>query len=700
MLLKKSFVLCLAFVSLINAQNFCGIADKLTPFIINGSASKQVWPWIVAIFKVRDNSYMCGGTLIATNVVITAAHCIHPKNNMESLLPLHPTEIVLLLGKYNLSIENERGSVHEYPIEIIVHPEWKPFGEKYDSDIAMIILESKVKITSTVSPVCLWSMDSQPNVEKGTVVGWGKSESGAPYENTPKELEIFIRSNEGCFLKDPRFAAIASANTFCAGRDDRSGPCNGDSGSGLFLQSRTDFYSQWFLKGVVSAGFSQNGNCDVSADTLFTNVMKFLTWINQITNQKGIILPSPVLSTQENLPAKNVSTRNKEIFCFFESWAEGRAYDGAFSLDNLKPELCTTLVFLHAELENDKLKSIDPVQQLDENGGRNLYKRFTGLKQSHPHLRTLLSVGSWNEGSVKYSELAADSPRRKRFARNSAEYLKKYGFDGLHFHWEYPAHRGGSEDDRENFVLLLQDIKNVYKQQNLYLSACLRTQTNVAEVAYDLKGISKIVDAVLMMTYDFTGPWNKKVGFMAPLRGTGEDNVESRVNYFLKRGVPANKIILGLPFYGRSFITENEGNIGDITKGETGFAGPYFKEKGFLGFNEICRLQKIHEWEIAFDPIASQAIGKFKYDGLTKVTTYDTPRSVANKVQFMIEKNLGGVWMWFVDSDDFRGKCKEDSTTFADFSKPKLEPRKERDYPLLRTINDVIQLLGPHSNIL
>lgn len=681
MFLKTIIVFCVVIESLTSAQNFCGTGGESTPLIFGGTPTKQgAWPWIVAIYLAKSNTFRCGGTLISTKNVITAAHCIQPKDNKERSDPLHPTDIVVKLGKYDLSNENEWNSVRRFPNEIIVHPNWKAFGQQYDSDIAMIILESSVEISSTISPICLWSANSEPKTNTGTVVGWGSSETHL-LENTPKKLELLIRTNEECYLKDPRLAAISSLNTFCAGKDDNSGPCQGDSGSGLVIRSG----SNWFLKGIVSVTFSQGTSCDLSVDVIFTNVLKFTKWINEVSTNKGIALPQvkPVRSKPK-----------KEIFCFFESWAETRSYDGLFTVDHLKPELCTTIVFLHAELDDDKLKSNNEGQQLEN--GRNLYRRFNALKTRHPQLRTLLSVGSWNEGSVKYSELAADSGRRKRFARNSADFLKKYGFDGLHFHWEYPGHRGGSDADKQNFVLLLQDLQNVFKQENLYLSALIRTQTDVVANAYDLKEIGKYVDAMLMTTFDFEGPWNGKVGFTARLRGEGfsDDNVENRVDFFIDEGAPVDKMILGLPFYGRTFITDNEGNPGDDTKDNRGFQGPYFKEKGFLGFNEICRLQKIHEWEVSFDPEASQAIGKFKYDNLTKVTTYDTPRSVANKVKFMMEKNLGGVWTWFVDSDDFRGKCKPDLTTFADFPQPTKAPRKEKDYPLLRTVNEAIEMMS------
>ena len=337
MWLKIFLVLYLTTGSLVKAQNSCGIAGESTPFILYGSDSKQgSWPWIAAIFKARSNSFICGGTLITTNVVITAAHCVHPKSNTERTQVLHPTEVVVKLGKHDLSLENEIGSVPKYPIDIIVHPGWKTLGEKYDSDIAIIIFESKVEITSKIAPICLWSGNSEPNVEKGTVVGWGKSESGTSHENTPKELEVSIRSNEECFLRDPRFAAISSTNTFCAGKDGLSGPCTGDSGSGLFVRSGFSTNSRWYLKGVVSVGFSRNGNCDVSMDTVFTNVLKFLTWINQVTADNGIHLtpPEPVLSTYVQsitVQPMSLNVPVDTIFSKIDSLFSCSKYDGVAS---------------------------------------------------------------------------------------------------------------------------------------------------------------------------------------------------------------------------------------------------------------------------------------------------------------------------------------------------------------------------------
>lgn len=143
--------------------------------------------------------------------------------------PRHPNDIVVKIGKFDLSQTFERGSLIAYPSDIIVHPNWKYWTKDYDSDIAVIILEQKVQVSDAVLPVCLWGRDQpQPTEISGIVVGWGKSGNTAKHENKPRELEVKRRSNEDCFLKNPRFAAISSKNTFCAGKNEFSGPCQGD----------------------------------------------------------------------------------------------------------------------------------------------------------------------------------------------------------------------------------------------------------------------------------------------------------------------------------------------------------------------------------------------------------------------------------------------------------------------------------------
>ncbi len=100
------------------------------------------------------------------------------------------------------------------------------------------------------------------------------------------------------------------------------------------------------------------------------------------------------------------------------------------------------------------------------------------------------------------------------------------------------------------------------------------------------------------MCYDYFGAWDKKIGFNAPLESQDDAeteeiknlNVKFSIEYFIKLGAPREKIMLGLPFYGRTFITQNAGNYGDESD-ENGFAGPF--TRGILLLKIILLIKKI-----------------------------------------------------------------------------------------------------------
>ncbi len=84
---------------------------------------------------------------------------------------------------------------------------------------------------------------------------------------------------------------------------------------------------------------------------------------------------------------------------------------------------------------DNKIKSLDPYYDLEENYGKGAFKRFTNLKKLNSNLKTLIAIGGWNEGSIKYSNMAASPEQRKTFVDSCVEFLQKYGFDGLDMDW-------------------------------------------------------------------------------------------------------------------------------------------------------------------------------------------------------------------------------------------------------------------------
>jgi chitinase len=208
---------------------------------------------------------------------------------------------------------------------------------------------------------------------------------------------------------------------------------------------------------------------------------------------------------------------------------------------------------------------------------------------------------------------------------------------------------------------------------------------------------------------DYFGSWDKKIGLNAPIENDVELNVKYSIDYFLKLGAPANKLVVGLPFYGRTFVSRsNEGNIGDESD-DQGFQGPFTRENGFMGYNEICQslsnTSSELNWETNWDVESSEAVAKVKTASDTRVVTYDSPRSIANKARYAVQKGLLGLMVWSIDTDDFQGDCKDslNEDRFSDFrTKPKVKlnfPKSTiKTYPLLRTLNDAIVLTLDEMN--
>ncbi|KAH8250968.1 hypothetical protein KR026_001574, partial [Drosophila bipectinata] len=410
---------------------------------------------------------------------------------------------------------------------------------------------------------------------------------------------------------------------------------------------------------------------------------------------------------------------DKVVVCYISTWAVYRPEQGAYAINNFDPNLCTHVVYAFAGLDiaQAAIKSLDPWQDLKEQYGKGGYEQLTGLKRSHPHLKVSLAIGGWNEGSANYSTLVSNDLLRGRFVKQVSSFVRKYDFDGLDLDWEYPTQRGGKPADRENFVALTKELREEFDQYGLLLTSAIGAAKKVIDEAYDVRQISRYLDFLHIMCYDYHGSWDHKVGYNAPLTTSGEDplSVVSRqdvycfkilisvflqqfsIDYLLKLGAPPSKLVLGLPFYGRTFKTLANGNLNDASDG-AGFKGPFTREDGFLGYNEICATlsNRTSGWERQWDPQTSQVLARSERNVFTQeisVVTYDSSRSIANKVLFAMSKRLAGVMVWSVDTDDFLGICDLDVDTYEDFKKVVSAPKRlSRSYPLLRTINEATLL--------
>ena len=86
-----------------------------------------------------------------------------------------------------------------------------------------------------------------------------------------------------------------------------------------------------------------------------------------------------------------------------------------------------------------------------------------------------LAIGGWNEGSEKYSQMAADPASRQAFARSAIAFIRRHKFDGLDLDWEYPGatDRDGRWADRDNFSSLVEELAEVFRPRGWILSAAV-----------------------------------------------------------------------------------------------------------------------------------------------------------------------------------------------------------------------------------
>ncbi|XP_014233442.1 acidic mammalian chitinase-like [Trichogramma pretiosum] len=376
---------------------------------------------------------------------------------------------------------------------------------------------------------------------------------------------------------------------------------------------------------------------------------------------------------------------NHRIVCYYGSWSVYRPDAGKFDVSFIDPHLCTHLVYTFVGIQEDgEVHILDPWNDLPDNGGKDGFRKFNDLKKDNPALKTMVAIGGWNEGSSKYSHVAKSEALREKFADNAVAFVKKYGFDGFDMDWEYPCQRGGCSDDKKNFVLLLRALRRRFSQENLILSAAVASAEFSAEKSYEIEQVVKELDFVNVMCYDLHGAWDKKTGINAPLyAGSWENesekklNVDACIDYWLSQGAPAAKINLGVPFYGRGFtLADSQVNGIGATAWSPSNAGPYTREAGMLGYNEILEKLKSGDWSVhrSDEQRVPYAVSGNQWVG------YDDEQSLQEKAEYIKKRALGGVMIWSIETDDFRGTCGDKFPLLSTFNKHLLKDETNVGY--------------------
>ncbi|XP_037040377.1 protein artichoke-like [Bradysia coprophila] len=282
---QRYHLLCLAFAIIIidrihiGTAIECGTVNLFRELISGGNeVLRDEWPFIAALHYSGSLKYFCGGTIISNKHVLTAAHCIHGK---FSNVILSPDELTVRLGAYNLTATNESGVVNRNVTQIHVHPDWNVLEEKYDADIAILVLNENVTFSSQIRPVCVPMDDDTIEGDKGTVVGWGLTENGTA-EGIPRQTDSMALNDSYCYRADNVIARYSSERSFCGVGSGT--PNKGDSGGGYFVI----IGSAWVQCGIVSVVRTNTiGQVAIGSFAIYTKLTSFTRWINETVRQSG-----------------------------------------------------------------------------------------------------------------------------------------------------------------------------------------------------------------------------------------------------------------------------------------------------------------------------------------------------------------------------------------------------------------------------
>jgi chitinase len=264
-------------------------------------------------------------------------------------------------------------------------------------------------------------------------------------------------------------------------------------------------------------------------------------------------------------------------------------------------------------------------------------------------VKVMLSLGGWDD-SRNFPAVASAALTRAQFAHSCAQRIREYGFDGIDIDWEFPGYapHNGTPADRDNFTLLLRTLRDTLDAlgtangTRLLLTAALPSDSARA-AAMDVRRVAALLDFLNIMTYDYHGPWDPLAGHNAPLYTDGVGGLSVHGSFTLYHefyGIPADKITLGVPFYGHSYR-----NCTALQSPHGGADATRFPEGAFY----TTILGSIPQFTRYWDDLAKVP---YLVDSTSRtLVSYDDPESIRWKVSYARENDARGFIIWEITGD-------------------------------------------------
>ncbi|KAK3694591.1 glycoside hydrolase family 18 protein [Podospora appendiculata] len=383
--------------------------------------------------------------------------------------------------------------------------------------------------------------------------------------------------------------------------------------------------------------------------------------VPNVSPQQGFPQVSPQEAPQTLQPDGNATTQATPPSSFrnalyFTNWG---IYGANFQPQQLPASQVSHVLYAFADIASDgEVKSSDTYADLQKHyptdswndQGNNAYgcvKQMYLLKKKNRKMKVLLSIGGWTY-SPKFPPVAATEAGRQRFASSAVKLLQDWGLDGIDIDWEYPSNAA----EAQNFVLLLQVCRQALDDYAAQHAPGYHFLITIAAPAgpqhYNIMDLARMdpwIDAWHLMAYDYAGSWDSTSGHQSNIYTSTTNpqatkfNTEQAVRDYIVRGIPADKIVLGIPLYGRSF------------EATTGLGQPY-NGIGAGSIQSGVWLYKDLPRPGAQEMYDDSAKASYSYDANTKeLISYDTVSSAVTKAQYLLKKGLGGAVFWEASGD-------------------------------------------------
>ncbi|KAL1772419.1 acidic mammalian chitinase-like [Sigmodon hispidus] len=374
-----------------------------------------------------------------------------------------------------------------------------------------------------------------------------------------------------------------------------------------------------------------------------------------------------------------------QLMCYVNKWAQSQSDVEGIKPDDIDPCLCTHLIYYFAGIWRNDITMITN-KVLDD------YKGFNDFKKRNNQLKMLLSIGCGNFGTTPFITMVSAPESRQFFITSVIKFLRKYGFDGLNLSWQYPGCHGSPPRNKHLFTVLVQEIRKAFekevsknKKPRLLVTATVAGAISSIDSGYDVPQLSKSLDYIQVMTYDLHGSWEGYTGENSPLfKSPTETGIKAfyNIKYIMEnwknKGAAPEKLIVGFPAYGHTFILSDSSKTGlGVPSNRGGHPGPYTKKTGLWAYYEICTFLKNGATQVWN---ADQQV-PYAYHG-NEWVGYDNIKSVSIKAHWLKKNSFGGAMIWAIDMDDFTGSFCGQGT-----------------FPLTSTLKKILKVHSPSCKV-